>query len=81
MSYPSIWFQGMKEDDKQKLIHSLKSSDLSQRLQSILEDWERQLEPTIKDYESPSWAYKQAHRNGMLEVYKKLRSLFDHKEA
>lgn len=81
MSFPSIWFQGMKEDEKQKLIHSLKNSDLSQRLQSILKEWERQLEMTQKDYDSPAWAYKQAHRNGMQEAYKKLLSLFDHKEA
>lgn len=80
MSYPEIWFRGMKPDDKDRLLNSLKNSELSEKIQEILKTFERELTMNKADYDSPSWSHKQAHYNGMREAYNRIQKLFDHKE-
>lgn len=79
-NYAAVWFQGLSEKEKAEMIQSLLYSPASRRLQEILESWEKELKVTRGDYENPAWAYRQAHENGMLEVYSKLKKLFDHGE-
>lgn len=79
-SYPEIWFRGKTQDEKAKMIALLDHSDTIERLLEILTAWENELSVTRGDYSNPSWAFKQAHENGMLEAYTKIKRLFDHKE-
>ncbi|MGD9682597.1 MAG: hypothetical protein AB7W16_15525 [Candidatus Obscuribacterales bacterium] len=80
--YPALWFQGLNEKDKKSLIATLDNSDLPKILQSILEKWRRENVMTKPQYENPSWAYLQAHQNGMTEILDRLDRLFafDQKE-
>lgn len=79
-SYPEIWFRDVSPEDKEKMIALLNHSQLIDRLREILEGWENELSVSRGDYDNPSWAYKQAHENGLIEAYTKIKRLFDHKE-
>jgi hypothetical protein len=61
----SHWFKQCKtKEDKEKVKQSLLSNQESLlRLESILESMLKET-PTSADYDSPSWAYKQADRIG-----------------
>ena len=78
--FAELWFRGLSEKEKAEMIQSILYSPASKRLQEIIISWEKELKMTRGDYENPSWAFKQAHENGMLEAYTKLKSLFDHGE-
>lgn len=56
------WLKGLTGEDKEKE----KKRILAQKtfLHEIAEILEEELEEGTPDYESPSWAYKQADRNG-----------------
>lgn len=79
-SYPEIWFRGKSPEDKERMIALMNHSDLVERLLEIIGSYERELSVSRGDYNNPSWAYKQAHENGLLEAYSKIKRLFDHKE-
>ena len=61
----SYWFKECKtKEDKEKVRQSILSNRQSlDRLKEILEPMLKETAPTA-DYDSPSWAYKQADRIG-----------------
>jgi hypothetical protein len=81
MSYPSIWFKGMDEKEKESFVNSLKTSPLVPKLQEILLAWVNEAQKvTQKDYDNPAWAYRQAHDNGIVQAHNSVLKLFDPKE-
>lgn len=73
--YKEIWFRGLSKDDKELLKKQLSNSLIADRLREIITEWERGLVVTKGDYDLPSWAYRQAHQNGMSEILDKLKSI------
>jgi|TARA_R110000744_G_scaffold160193_1_gene276491 hypothetical protein len=61
----TAWFKGCKtKKDKESVTQVLQSNRESlDRLKEILEPLLKDSNPA-SDYDSPSWAYKQADRNG-----------------
>lgn len=61
----AVWLKDCKtKEDKEKVKQAILSSQESlSRLQKILEPMLRETPPQA-DYDSPSWAYKQADRIG-----------------
>jgi hypothetical protein len=61
----AVWFKECKtKEDKDRVRQSILSSQESFfRLESILESMLKEI-PSQADYDSPSWAYKQADRIG-----------------
>jgi len=61
----AAWFKSCKtKKDKETVVQSIRSNRESlDRLKEILEPMLKDSNPA-SDYDSPSWAYKQADRNG-----------------
>jgi len=74
----SLWVSHLKdskerEDFTNKLLGSRFLLDkLSEIVYNIVKMESR---PSTKDYDSPSWAYLQAHRNGRLEAFEEILKL------
>jgi len=60
----TTWFINLPKDQQEGFKKQvLSSKDVLERLRQILED--KQTEVVLStDYDNPSWAYKQADRNG-----------------
>lgn len=74
------WFRGNhKPADKEKLEQALRNSTyVLSKLLEVCDGWEQDLlrqSLSAADYDTPSWAYKQAHRNGDLSRIRKLKDL------
>lgn len=73
------WTKHLQGDRKAELTEVvLNSTVVLGRLKQIIREFEAEVagqEVSIKDYDTPSWAAKQAHRNGMKQAYKKLAGL------
>ena len=73
------WLKGIpsdKKDDFEQIIRH--STIMATRLLELCDEWEADLdraEAKVSDYDSPSWGYKQAHRNGDRSRIRKLRDL------
>lgn len=81
-SLPLAWTKHLSDPKaKENLELSIRNSTSALgRLYQILEDEERALENsslTIKDFDDPSWAFKQAYKNGEKARLKKLKELID----
>lgn len=76
-SYSAAWFKGMDDEEKKKFTHILESNTiLLDKLTEIVYNIVKEAEDvSSKDYDSPSWAYKQAHRNGVADAARKILSL------
>jgi len=77
----SLWTKGITDPEKKDKFEATirASTTLSYRLLEILEEEERELDKLTmasSDFDSPSWAYKQAYRLGEKARLKKLRDLF-----
>lgn len=61
----SVWFNKCKtKEDKDSVKQSIMSQrEPLDRLKEILEPMLKEVQPAA-DYDNPSWAYKQADRNG-----------------
>lgn len=70
-----VWFKGHKDKDARKK-ELLSYRNAFQALEEILTEEEN----TLADYESPSWAYIQADRNGYNRAIRHVRKLLDIKE-
>ena len=75
-----IWFQGIPKKEQEQRKKDLRSyraafEALSEILDLIEED------ESETDYDSPSWAYKQADRNGGRRMLKRVRKLIDINEG
>lgn len=80
MGLPLPWVRHLQDSDsKQKFEQSVRASVTAlSRLHDLLEEEERailNLETTPADFESGSWAFKQAYRNGQKAQIKELKKL------
>lgn len=78
----SAWTRHLKTDEeKEKFEKGLRNSKwILDRLSEILTDAEDELsssEISAKNYDSPSWAYKQAHTNGQRSTLRTLKRLIN----
>lgn len=75
------WFNHLppeKQEEFKKLV--INSQLVFTRLLQIVEDDERAMlreETTLKDFDSPNWAYKQAFRNGDRSRLRKMKDLLN----
>lgn len=67
------------DEEKQRFINQLYGArDVLERLQHLIEMKEYDLgaaERSIKAYETPSWAFLQAHKNGYASAMKVIKNL------
>lgn len=75
------WFNHLPKDKQEGFKKQINSSrDVLERLQQILED--KQTEVVLStDYDNPSWAYKQADRNGYDRALTEVINLINMKET
>lgn len=76
----TAWTKHLKtEEEKQRFTNSvLGSKTVLTRLKDILkeiEDDQEKIERDTRIYESPSWAYKQAHLNGFRDCLGKINKI------
>lgn len=80
-----VWTRHIRDKEKKEIFEKtiLASTTMRERLLEILKEEEEQLDAaaaSIKDFENPSWAYKQAFILGDKSRIKKLRDLLEPKE-
>ena len=82
---PLVWLDGLKGKEREDLEYLLKNNrTMIFRLLEILDKYETEetkQETNQSDYDSPSWGYKQADRNGARRAYRKIKSLFQYMET
>lgn len=74
---PAIWLSKAKDRNIKEILES--SPTLVEIFLSVLDQMEQEdsrQETSQADYDSPSWAYKQADRNGARRAYGRVRGLF-----
>lgn len=75
----SNWTQGLNEVEKEDFTKLLKNSSIVLgRLEEIVQTLDSSVsnqELKEEDYNNPSWAYKQAFRNGQRSAYNKVLKL------
>ena len=72
---PSQWLTHCEtQEEKEKEVEYLKNcSTLFDRLRTMLQDkYDQESATKDTDYDCPSWAAKQAHKNGMLQAYEEI---------
>lgn len=71
------WTKGLSEDDAEEMRSRIKRSrPLLERLNEILDQYLKEEEVFTKDsYESPSWAYRAADREGFKRALHKIKLL------
>jgi hypothetical protein len=79
---PLVWTKHLKSAKEKEDFESLlrNSTQVLRRLKQILEEKEKDITSSqlkIEDYDSPSWAFKEAHRHGRQAELKSLRDLID----
>lgn len=76
----SDWFIDVSGKEKDELIYVLQNNPiLIQAFLKILDRMEKEearSETQLSEYDNPSWAYKQADRNGAKRIISKVRALF-----
>lgn len=80
----SAWIRDARtEEDKQKIYQEITNSHfLLDKLRKICYNISIELEEVpIKDYDCPSWSHKQAHRNGQLEILRKLEKILEVRDS
>lgn len=88
---PVEWTKGLRSDEERtqrtKTVLSHTKDEVLRVLVGLIEDKKKEVEskyPSKESYESPSWAYLQAHLNGEQEVLKWLEGLLsfvDHEQT
>lgn len=78
----TIWTKNLKtEQDREQFKNQLLSAQpVLDRLTELLNEKENELgrsERTMLVYDSPSWAYQQAHRNGYASALSAMKTLID----
>lgn len=73
------WFSSLpkaeQEERKKFILANQKLLDITRKIvynMSIVES-----RPSIKDYDSPNWAHRQAHLNGRLEALSEILALLN----
>lgn len=60
----TIWFMDLPKDEQEGFKKQVKSAkDVLEKLEKIINDKVKDV-VLVDDYDNPSWAYKQADRNG-----------------
>lgn len=80
MALPLQWTKRCSsEEDKEAVRFALRNNRiLIDALLEILDEMEDEEDSlSTKDYDCPSWPYKQADRNGALRAIRKVKKLFD----
>lgn len=76
---PVVWTKGIAEELKSDFeIQVRNSTSTLSRLYDIIEEKENSInnqEVSISDFDNPSWAYKQAYRNGQKASLKEIKEL------
>lgn len=80
--FPALWLGADKGEDRQRTIEVVRNNVfLMTRLREILEKQLggiENLETSLNVYDNtPNWALKQAHLNGMRQAYKEMMKLTD----
>lgn len=75
-----ILFRGLDAKEKEEFKRLLAHSSLIRRIREILVEFEKQTNNKVTDYDSPSWAYRQADKNGEARAYSKILNLLDSKD-
>lgn len=74
-----VWFSDCEGNEKkieERRKKLLQFSEICGIIENVIEKKIENLDSvTEKDYESPSWAYKQAHINGEKQAYKEILDL------
>lgn len=75
----SAWFRGLNEQERVKMKETLENSHfLLDKLFEICYNIGIELEEiSIGDYDNSSWSHKQAHRNGELEMLRKIKKILE----
>lgn len=79
-SIPTQWIKKEKSEEGRKRIEGILRNSVSALtlVYSLLEEKEKELSsPKTSDYENPSWAFLQAHKNGKLEQLAELKQLLE----
>lgn len=77
------WFNGCKtQAERDKRTQIVKESEIILDILAKIcyNSTSEQEKITVGDYESPSWAYKQADRNGYLRAYQEIIKLCEQKD-
>lgn len=79
---PLVWTKHLKTAKEKENFESLlrNSTQVLTRLKQILEEKESDLvsaQTRLEDYDTPSWAFKEAHRHGRQAELKALKELID----
>lgn len=73
------WFSHLPQDKREEFKQLvLNSSTVLDRLKDIVYNMSKNGEESkTEDYDSPSWAYRQADKNGQLRAYRDILKLLD----
>jgi hypothetical protein len=74
----SEWFTGCEsEEEKEELRqYLLNASRLTDQLKQLIQKrYDREWGSKVADYDCPSWAHRQAHKNGRLDAYEEIYKL------
>lgn len=85
MNLSTAWYKGKTDKEKEDIESLLRNNTiLVQTFLSLLDQMEEEElrgEITQKEYDNPSWAYKQADRNGARRAINKVKKLFNFLET
>lgn len=72
-----MWVSHIKDKDEKEAFRSrlIAQQDIWERLEQIVMQKLEANSEDIKDYDCPSWAYRQAHVNGYREAYLEMLDL------
>lgn len=79
--FSTLWCKKLKGKEKEDFeTYVRNATQIVERLRDIIREREEEIgkSETSDDYESGSWAYKQAHRNGRKEELNALKTLTAH---
>lgn len=80
----NAWIRDAKtEEDRQKVYAEVVNNHfLLDKLRKICYTISIELEEvSFRDYDCPSWSHKQAHRNGQLEIIRRLEKILEVKDG
>lgn len=76
--YPEILFRGKSEKEKQQIVAELENSSVLSEVAKVVKAWKAEVDSSkSSDYDSPSWGYLQADRNGMSRAYENILKLIN----
>lgn len=76
MQVKTEWLRGLSPQEQDRFKNNVLSSKIVlDKLIEICYNIHKSLDKVSYDYDSPAWAYKQAHVNGQKEMLEKIISL------